>query len=209
MAKYFLISLFLLVAGGDGDKFLNEIALYQKDSYYKQKVYDEHNWKSFSTLPDVNKAVDPNNYDLHLLNAAVFFATNKIRSEKKQKELTFSAPLRDAAVVHSQQMVDKKFFSHFGKTPKLKGPDDRMRMFGIGDDVKGEGENIDYNHMQPGKTTYWQIAEQIVDDFMHSSEHRKTMLSKGYSHLGCAAVLEANNKDGLRYYKATQDYTLQ
>lgn len=208
MAKYFLVSLFMLAFSSDGDKFLNEIALYQKESYYKQKVYDEHTWKSFSTLPDVNKAVDPNNYDLHLLNAAVFFATNKIRAEKKQKELTFSSALRDAAVVHSQQMVDKKFFSHFGRNPKLKGPDDRMRMFGVGE-VRAEGENIDYNHMQPGKTTYWQIAEQIVDDFMHSSEHRKTMLSKGYSHLGCAAVLETSNKDGLRYYKATQDYTLQ
>jgi uncharacterized protein YkwD len=209
MIKYFLLGVLLFAAGGDAGKFLDEIALYQKDSYFKEKVYAEHDWKSFSGLKEVNQSVNPDNYDLHLLNAAVFFATNKIRAEKKQKELSYSSALRNAAVVHSQQMVDRKFFNHFGKAPKLRSPDDRIKLFGT-TNATAEGENIDYNHMQPGKTTYWQIAEQIVDDFYHSSEHKKTMLSKLYTHLGCAAVLEVSNKDGgLRYYKATQDYSAQ
>ncbi len=209
MGKYLLLAIFILAAKTDGDKFLSDIALYQRDSYFKQKVYTEHNWKSFMALKEANHAVNPDNYDLHLLNAAVFFATNKIRNEKKQKELTFSAPLRDAAVVHCQQMVDKHFFNHFGKLPKLRSPDDRIKLFGT-TNANAEGENIDYNHIQPGKTTYWQVAEQIIDDFYHSPEHKKTMLSKMYTHLGCAAVLESSNKDGgLRYYKATQDYSAQ
>src|SRR5688572_1875913 len=103
-----------------GDKFLNEIPAYQKDSYFKQKVYAEHEWKSFYKLKEANEIIDPDNYDLHLLNAAVFFSTNKLREEKKGKTLKFSASLRDAAVVHTQQMVDKKFFSHTNnKTLKL------------------------------------------------------------------------------------------
>src|SRR4051794_13492167 len=113
-----LLSLLFLIA--DGDSFLKDIPLYQKDSYFKQKVYAEHDWKSFFQLKEANQIIDPDNYDLHLLNAAVFFATNKLRDEKKLKQLKFSNALRDAAVVHTQQMIDKKFFNHFNnRVPKL------------------------------------------------------------------------------------------
>ena len=203
-----LLLVCLLVAGGA--EFLEGIALYQKDSYYKDKVYADHDWKSFYALKDANQVVNPDNYDMHLLNAAVFYATNKVRAAKKLPELKYNAGLRDAAVVHSQQMVDKKFFDHYiNKTRKLRNPADRISMFGS-PDARAMSENIDYNNIpMPSKTTYLQLADLLVDDWMHSAPHRKTMLSKGFSHIGCAAVFEPTNKSGYRYIKATQDYTLE
>ncbi len=207
MIKNLLLLVLVAVSGG-GEKFLEEIPLYKKDSYFKEKVYEGHSWKSFSALKEVNQIVDPNNYDLHLLNAALFFVTNKVREEKKFKPLKYSAQLRDAAIVHSQQMVEKRFFDHFNsKTKKLRSPEDRMVLFGV--QASAMGENIDYNNLEmPSKSSYIQLAEKIVDEWMHSAPHRKTMLSKTYTHLGCGAMFEASNKDGVRYIKATQDYSL-
>ncbi|HLP51427.1 MAG TPA: CAP domain-containing protein [Chitinophagales bacterium] len=209
MIKTLLLS-FLLILNAGGEEFLNEVALYQKQSYYKDKVYAEHDWKSFYALKEANQVVNPDNYDLHLLNAAIFFSTNKVRAGKKLDALIYSGPLRDAAVVHSQQMVDKKFFDHFNnKTRKLRTPEDRMVMYGV-TQAQAMGENIDFNNIQmPSKTTYIQLADKVVDAWMHSAPHRKTMLSKGYSHLGCAGVFEAKDKTGYRYIKSTQDYSLQ
>lgn len=205
MIKNLLLLTFLLVRV-DGEKFLQDIPLYQKDSYFKQKVYTEHDWKSFSVLKEAAQIVEPNNHDLHLLNAAIFFATNKVRENKNLKPLKFSAELRDAAVVHSQQMIDKNFFDHFNtKTHQLHSPEDRMKLFGT--NAAAMGENLDLNNIDmPSKTTYVQLADKIVDEWMHSAPHRKTMLSKTYSLLGCGAVFEKKDKNGARYVKATQDY---
>jgi uncharacterized protein YkwD len=206
--RIFLFILSFLLTDGD-EKFLADNILYQRDSYFKQKVYAEHNWKSFYQLKEANAIVNPDNYDLHLLNAAVFFSTNKLRDEKRLKQLSFSAALRDAAVAHTQQMIDKKFFNHYNnKTPKLHLPDERMRMFGA--QCRACGENIDWNNIpMPSGTSYIALADKLVDAWLHSPPHKKTMLSKEYSHLGCAAVFEAKDKNGVRYVKATQDYSLE
>lgn len=207
MIKNLLLLVLVAVSGG-GEKFLEEIPLYKKDSYFKEKVFEEHSWKSFSALKEANQIVDPDNYDLHLVNASLFFVTNRVREEKKLQPLKYSAQLRDATVVHSQQMVEKRFFDHFNnKMKKLRSPEERMVLFGV--QANAMGENIDYNNLEmPSKSSYIQLAEKIVDEWMHSAPHRKTMLSKTYTHLGCGAMFEASNKDGMRYIKATQDYSL-
>lgn len=201
-----LLLLLLLVTSG-GEKFLDDIPAYQLDSYFKQKVYAKHDYKSFALLKEANEVVNPDNYDLHLLNAAVFFATNKLREEKKLKQLKFSSALRDAATVHTFMMVDKKFFDHFNnRNLKLRTPEDRIKLFGTNADFAGE--NIDYTNIKmPSQTTYWQLAQMIVDDWFHSPPHKKNMLSKNFRSLGCAAYFEIKNKDGFRYVKSTQDFS--
>lgn len=207
--KIFLLFLFPFLFIASGEEFLKAIPAYQKDSYFKQKVYAEHYWKSFYQLKEANAVVDPDNCDLHLLNAAIYFSTNKLREENLRSTLAFSAELRDAAVVHSYQMVEKKFFSHTNsKTLKLRLPDERMRMFGA--QFKTCAENIDWNNIpMPSNTTYLQLADKLVDAWFHSAPHKKTMLSKQLSHMGCAAVFEAKDKGGARYIKATQDFSLE
>lgn len=206
MKKIFLLLLLPLLSFDAGDKFLSKIDLYQKDSFYKTEVYQQHTWQSFSKLADANKTVEPNNYDLHLLNAAVFFATNKMREEKKVPPLKFSAPLRDAATIHTWEMVEKKFFDHFNsRSPKLHSPEDRIKLF---EPVNmAIAENIDMNNIpMPSKSSYWDVALKIVDDFYHSTPHRKNMLNKTYTAVGTSAVFEGKDKNGVRYVKATQDF---
>ena len=178
MKNLFLLVFIFLYAGGE--RFLSDIHLYQKESYFKQKVYAEHDWKSFYGLMEANQVIDPDNYDLHLLNAAVFFATNKVREDKRLKPLKFSTELRDAAVVHSQQMVEKKFFDHFNnKIRKLRSPENRMILFGV--EATAMGENIDYNNIDmPSRITYLQLADKIVDAWMHSAPQRTPKRPREY-----------------------------
>jgi uncharacterized protein YkwD len=203
-----MLALLPLLAFDTGKKYLDKIELYQKDSYYKQKVYTEHDWKSFIKLKDAQAIVDPNNYDLHLLSAAVFFATNKMRESKHTKPLKFSPQLRDAATVHTAQMIEKNFFDHFNRqTPELKTPEQRMGLFGIGEIPLAENVDLTYIQAINNRTTYIELAEKIVQDFYDSPPHRKNMLGKDYTHLGCAAIFEHNHKQGVHYVKVTQDYS--
>ena len=67
---------------------------------------------------------------------------------------------------------------------------------------------MDYtNILVNAKTTYIDLAEKIVDDWFHSPPHRKNMLGKEFTHLGCAAMFETKDKQGARYIKATQDFS--
>jgi uncharacterized protein YkwD len=206
--KNLLIILLLpLLAFDSGEKYLEKIPAYQKDSYFKTKVYAEHDWKSFFKMPEPNKIIEPDNYDLHLLNAAVFYATNKLREEKGLATLKYSGALRDAALVHTNQMIEKKFLDHFNHfNLALRSPEQRLKIFGS--DNTEMAENIDLTFIvMPSKTTYLQIAQKILDDLYHSPPHKKNMMNKIYSSLGCAAMFESKDKQGVRYVKATQDFS--
>lgn len=204
MIKY-LLALVLVLQNTGGEKFLNDITLYQTSSYFKQQVYLEHDTHSFFELPAAKALIDPDDYDLHLLNAALFYATNEIRIKKNRKPLIFDAALRDAAVVHTYQMVQKNFFNHYNtKVPKLRSPENRIRLFmGTGTTA---GENIDWNHIETGEASYAYVGRLIAKDFYESSAHRKNMLSNQYKKLGCSVFFENADREGVRYFKATQDF---
>ena len=203
------LSLFLLLSAFDsGEKYLTNIAPYQRDSYFKNKVYSEHNWQSFYKLKEANEPIDANNYDMHLLSAAVFFATNKLREEKGAKAFQFSAELRDAAAVHTWQMIQKNFFDHFNKTaPSLYSPDKRIHLFKPNSNAYAE--NLDLNHIIVSESTsYIQLGEKIVKELYNSPPHRTNMMNKLYNYIGCSAIFEAHdNKTGARIVKATQDFS--
>lgn len=206
MNKLLAILFLVLLSPDEGKKYLDEITPYGKVSYYKEQVYNDHDYKSFYTLKEAQQVLNPKDYDMHLLSAAVFYATNKLRVEKKQKPLKYSASLRDAAAVHTWQMVSKNFFSHYNnKNRKIYSPDQRMILFGV--EQTAVGENCDMNSMfDTDKKTYIELAEEIVDNLYHSSEHRKIMLSKDFNSLGCSTIFELQLKKGAWYCKTTQDF---
>ena len=201
------IGAFALLSFDSGDKYLDKITLYQKDNYYKQKVYEEHTWKTFYQLKEAQAVVDPEHYDIHLLNAALYFATNKLRETKGGKVLKYSPQLRDAAVILTWQMVERNFFDHYNRlNPPLSSPEKRIKLFGLNSNALAE--NVDYTYIPVnGTVSYLQVADKIVDNFFHSPPHRKNMLGKEFTHIGCAAMFEAKDKQGVRYLKATQDFS--
>ena len=107
----------------------------------------------------------------------------------------------------SSTTVEKNFFNHYNSyTPAIRAPDRRIKMFGV--DPTACGENIDMTYLDAGgSSTYLQLADKIVKDFYESPPHRKNMMSKAYSHLGCGALFELKEKSGVRYIKATQDFS--
>ncbi len=196
-----------LLAFDDGEDYLQKVPLYVKESYFKEKVYAEQDWRSFYKLPEPNTALDPKNYDLHLINAAFFYATNKLREEKRLPVFKYLPGLRDAAVLHTNEMVERNFFDHYNsRNRKYYSPDKRMKLFGIESDAGAE--NCDYNYLEPDAgTTYIQLAEDVVRDLFKSPPHKKNMMNKAYTRLGCALMFEKKEKEGAWYCKATQDFS--
>ena len=83
-------------------------------STYKFDIYDGTAHK-LSDVADANKIFDVNNYDLHLMNACLFFATNNARLKAGKSSLTIDEKLLSAAQIHSYNMVKYNFFSHENK----------------------------------------------------------------------------------------------
>ncbi|MBL7777470.1 MAG: CAP domain-containing protein [Chitinophagales bacterium] len=190
----------------DGEKWLSDVPGFSTNNYYTAQVYGEHTWQSFEQLSDAKQVVNPAQLDYHLLNAAVFFATNRQRDKSRKPLFRFSSLLRNAAAVHTHQMISKKFFDHVNrKTPALSTMEKRLALFGITN--VASAENCDYTYIDvDGSTTYWQLALEIVEDFYKSSGHKKNMLNKTYTHLGCTAEFEPKSDGNYHYVKVTQNF---
>lgn len=202
MNKLLIIG-FLIFTYQDADKFLSKIESYNVASYFKETVYAEHDYKSFYKLNEPQSKLNPDSYDLHLLNAAFFFATNKLRAKHNKPAFVYSTSLRNAALIHSSEMVERKFFSHVNnRNRKLDKPQNRMRICGL--QPTALAENIDYNFIEENET-YISYAEKLVKDLYDSPPHRKNMMTN-YKYLGAAVVLEKSDNKGYRYGKATQDF---
>lgn len=203
--KLILLSALVLAVKSDGEQYLASIRGYAVDTFFKEDVYTTHNWKSFYSLPEANEYVKPGSCNYHLLNAALFFATNKQRQKSGRSALIYDKRLRDAAALHTHEMVSRNFFDHYNrKNRQYYDPGIRLALFGVTN--KPFAENCDYNYSQDGEKTYIEIAELIVKDFMQSSGHKKNMLDKTYTHLGVAVEWEPKPKQGVWYFKATQNF---
>lgn len=195
-----------LTALPDGSKWLSRIEWYQQESYYKEQAYREQDAKSFAALPEPNRMVNPEQFDFHLANACVFYATNELRESKGKPTLKFSGTMRDAATVHTYEMISRNFFDHYNRSNrKLYSPENRISLFEK--NYAEIAENCDYTYMLPEKPfTYLELGREIVSHLNTSTPHRKTMLSKSLTHMGCAAMFEAKQRKGAWYVKTTQNF---
>lgn len=203
MVKTLLVVLAVASWLPNGESYLREVNGYSTPSFFKEEVYARHSWKSFFELKEANQAIDPNRPDFHLLNASLFFATNQLRQKYHKSELLYSATLRDAAVIHTNEMVLKNFFSHTNaRNRKWDKPENRVKQ--CGPLPKVLAENIDYIYMEEDDT-YASLAKRVVEHLYGSPPHRKNMLGR-FTHLGTCTIIETKDRDGLRYLKSTQDF---
>ena len=103
---------------------------------------------------------------------------NKERAKEGLAPLTIDWELARVAKYKSQDMHDKKYFSH--TSPTYGSPFDMMKNFGIS--YKAAGENI-----AKGQTS----ATQVMEAWMNSSGHRANIMNGSYTHIGVGYV-----KDG-------------
>lgn len=112
--------------------------------------------------------------------------SNRARAEKKRPPLESEEILVKAARDHSQDMLKRNYLSHF--SPEKKSVVDRVKKYQP-KLQRSVGENLHTITSSQGLVDPKAIAGQMMDDWMHSSSHRKNVLSKDYAFLGvgCAS----------------------
>jgi uncharacterized protein YkwD len=116
----------------------------------------------------------------------LFEQSNQIREKKKLPTFAHNEILNKAARYHSEDMLQRNYFSHF--SPEGKWVLDRIRKFKPGYD-ESCAENLHNIRSPQGLKDPEAIADQMMKDWMGSPEHRKNLVSKEYLLLGigCAS----------------------
>ena len=104
---------------------------------------------------------------------------NEIRVQNGLRKFTANWELSRVARYKSQDMKDKKYFSH--TSPTYGSPFDMMKSFGIS--YKTAGENIAYGYSTP---------EAVVKGWMNSEGHRKNILNPSFTQIGVGYVASGN-----------------
>lgn len=104
---------------------------------------------------------------------------NTERAKYGLSALTLNTELSSIARAKSQDMSDKKYFSH--TSPTYGSPFDMMKSFGIR--YNTAGENIAYGYKTP---------EAVVNGWMNSAGHRANILNASYKEIGVGYVANGN-----------------
>ena len=104
---------------------------------------------------------------------------NEQRAKNGLKALTANWELSRVARYKSQDMHDKKYFSH--TSPTYGSPFDMMKSFGIS--YRTAGENIAQGYKTPSA---------VMSGWMNSSGHRANILNASYTQIGVGYVADGN-----------------
>jgi len=89
--------------------------------------------------------------------------------------LEWNENLEQAAIVHATDMENNSFFDHRGSDGSRAG----QRLTATGYEWKLVGENIGYGQNSP---------DEILQAWIESPSHCKTMMNDGFTHMGVARV---------------------
>ncbi len=204
--KLFCVILFLpILVFPRGNKFLKKFTDYNKKSYYAESVYKEHTWQTFYALNDVHQTVQTDSIDLHLLNACLFFTTNKLRTMYKLPMLTMDIRLKNAASIHSYQMSIHHFFSHDNPyVDAIKTCSDRLKICGIQPGA-GNAENCHKTIVDDNSLTYIELAQKVIESFFQSPGHKKNLMYQAFKYAACGVAYDFKEGEEL-YLLVTQDF---
>ncbi|CAG9619946.1 SafA/ExsA family spore coat assembly protein [Sutcliffiella rhizosphaerae] len=96
---------------------------------------------------------------------------NQERAKHGLKPLKLNWEVSRVARYKSQDMIDKRYFSH--TSPTYGSPFDMMKNFGIS--YRSAGENIAAGQKTP---------QEVMNAWMNSEGHRKNILSSQYTEIG-------------------------
>ena len=207
--------------------FVSILILTSLTSGWDHEYYSQFSHENFFVRTDVNQKIDLNSFDRDLMEAAIFYATNETREKKKRKTFQFSSVLLKSSRGHSEAMREKKFFDHVNRKDR-KVRTLTKRIIRAGGGFTGFAENIArVNIYKLGKKgtyfvnekgdkvnskgkplqtkTYKELAQDVVDKWMHSSGHRKNILAN-HSFLGCGTTEIIYSKDDIPEILITQNF---
>ncbi len=189
--------------------------------------YYQYSTTEFFDLSPVNQRIDVKSFDRELLEAAVFHASNEVRTKRRKSVYKFSPVLQKAARFHADYISEHKRVIHKNtRDKKYETPYKRIVAFG-GDDFNGVAENLamitplklekdNMYFIKNGKPvdqqgnpfdmmTYGEMARQVVDGWMLSKGHRKNLMAD-YTYLGCGISDITFNKDGVPQVDFVQNF---
>jgi uncharacterized protein YkwD len=199
---------------------------------WSPEMFLKYSADSFSKYAPAQQQIIIENIDYMLLNAALFYETNRRRLEHNLPEFRHSEAIEETASSHSRDMVEKKFFEHNSPIKGKRTLKDRLERNGIANAYIAENiaylsalnrdpdrplytpEQNDgyfsytYKGAPLANHTYLSLAKVLLDQWMNSKGHRENILNHHYTFLGCGA---AHYKDGSFFnmdrFKATQNFS--
>ncbi len=200
-----------------------------KKDYYSYKI------DSFFALAALQQQISNLFVDVELLNASIFWRTNKERLKYNLPQFNYHRKLNEMATMHSEQMRIHNFFAHENSfDAKYRTLNDRLNA------VKDEcfygfncyAENIadipiietnvqlviekrhgvahffKINGTEIFPYTYLEYANIVVNAWMNSPGHRANILNCDYIHLGCgcAKYIKADSGCSILNFKLTQNF---
>ncbi len=145
--------------------------------------------KNPSLIYPGQKLTIPDQSSVKALEAEVIRLVNIERSKKGLQALKADWEISRVARYKSQDMINKKYFSH--TSPTYGSPFKMLETFGIR--FSSAGENIAYGQKTPAA---------VMNSWMNSSGHRANILSPSYTHIGVGL---AKTSSGVCYW--TQMFT--
>lgn len=145
--------------------------------------------KNPSLIYPGQKIIIPAPSSVQSYEAEVIRLVNVERSKKGLQTLKSNWEISRVARYKSQDMINKKYFSH--TSPTYGSPFRMMESFGIR--FSAAGENIAYGQKTPA---------EVMRGWMNSPGHRANILSPSYTTMGCGV---AKSSTGVYYW--TQLFT--
>lgn len=121
----------------------------------------------------------PNLDDVKALEQKVIDLVNRQRAYNGLQALKANWELCRVARYKSQDMIDKRYFSH--QSPTYGSPFRMMESFGIR--FSAAGENIAYGQRTP---------QEVMNSWMNSPGHRSNILNPTYNQIGVGVAKAAN-----------------
>ncbi len=163
-------------------------------------MYAKYSYTDYTDYAAFNQPIDETDYNVGLLEAAMFYETNRQRVKYGLPQLKFDYNTWVCAHNHSVDMVNYDFYSHESPVAGKHTMSDRFEQ--VGYENCWCAENIAYC---PIGSSYVETARQLVAvQWMNSSGHRKNILNSNYTHLGCGAAFY--REGAYMYVKATQNF---
>lgn len=169
-------------------------------SNWKTNYYERYSYRNYTNYESFNHEVEVTTFDARLLNAAIFYETNRQRSLYGMAEFKYHQNLEVCAQSHSEDMANWDFFSHESPVSGKRTMTDRMSQVGFVN--LWMAENISYHDVS--NRTYSDLAKSIVDSWMNSPGHRANILNERYRYLG-AGTAKCYYNDYF-YVKSTQNF---
>lgn len=191
--------------------------------------YNRFTPQQFFQLAAVNQTINYKKIDRGLLQAAMFYATNEERIKYGLKPFEHSDLIEKVASEHANDMVSYNFYSHVSRVKGKKTIGERFAREGInrayiGENISSsialqyqEGRKINvpssggmYTYANSRREvilphTYLSYAREVVQLWMHSPSHRKSILNPNFDQLGCGSQVYNNRESSnVPYFMGVQ-----